>query len=429
MKKVVFLTFFLFTSSIIAQLIDENFDYSTGTLTTVTANWSENPTGSTDIQILSGSLSYSSYPSSGVGNKINLNGGATGRSGVLRTFTTQSGNGTTVYCSFLLYVTSTSDMDINTSDGDYLANFQNSELSQIRSFIYVRQGSTSSKFSIGLAKSSSVSLTWHSTELDIETTYLIVIAYIFQSGDDAVKLWINPSLSGSEPSADVTITSGADASNINNIQFRQRAKSGDMDVDGVRVSTSWSQAPLPVELVSFTANVQKNKVHLNWITAMEINNYGFEIFRSTKYENWIKVGFITGFGNSNSQKNYTFIDEPLGGREFRYKLKQIDFDGQYDFSDEIIVSLDEINQFYLEQNYPNPFNPSTIISYQLPISGKVTLTIFDLLGREVEVLVNEYQESGFYKVNFNGSNLPSGTYFYNLVSGVYSETKKFLLIK
>ncbi|MBM4171635.1 MAG: T9SS type A sorting domain-containing protein, partial [Ignavibacteria bacterium] len=168
---------------------------------------------------------------------------------------------------------------------------------------------------------------------------------------------------------------------------------------------------------------------LNWTTATEINNYGFEILRSDCKNAWQKIGFVNGFGNCNSEKNYSFIDQPLGGKEFKYKLRQIDFDGTYDFSSEIIVMLDEINKFQLEQNYPNPFNPFTTISYQLPVSGQVTLTVYDLLGRKVEELVNDFQESGFYAINFNGINLPSGTYFYKLECGTFSETKKFILMK
>jgi len=429
MKKVALLIFYLFTPFLFAQLIDENFDYSTGTLTTITVNWTESPSGSTDIQIVSGSLSYADYPSSGIGNKITLDGGATSRSGVIRPFTAQSGNGTTVYYSYLIYVTSTTDMDINTSGGEPISNLKISGSSTFRASVFVRQGANSSKFQIGLGKLTSSTAQWYGSELDINSTYLIVVAYVFQAGDDIVKLWLNPSLSGSEPSADVSQSTGSDAASLSELQFRQGQYGGDMNIDGVRVATSWSQAPLPVELTSFTANVSKNKVDLNWTTANEINNYGFEILRADLKNNWQKIGFVNGHGNCNSEKNYSFVDQPLGGREFKYKLRQIDFDGTYDFSSEIFVTLDEINKFQLEQNYPNPFNPFTIISYQLPISGQVTLTVFDLLGRKVEELVNIFQESGFYAINFNGINLPSGTYFYKLDCGIFSETKKFILMK
>ena len=295
MKRFFLLYLFLFVGLTYSQtlLLEENFDYSTGTLTSVTTNWTESPTGSVDIQVVSGSLSYSNYPSSGIGNKIVLDGGASGRSGINRSFTTQSTIGTTVYFSFLLNVTSTADMDLNTSDGDYFFNFQHSGLSVLRGYIYVRQGTNSSNYDIGLAKSSSSSLTWHATELDVSSTYLIVVGYSFISGvdNDAVKLWINPDLSGTEPSPDINITSGADAADLGYVQYRQRQFSGDMEVDGLRLSDSWSLAPLPVELSSFSAVVLDNGVKLNWRTETEVNNYGFEILRPDVEDLVADVGY------------------------------------------------------------------------------------------------------------------------------------------
>jgi len=140
-------------------LLEENFDYTIGTLTSVTTNWTESPTGSVDIQVTSGSLSFPDYPSSGVVNKIVLDGGASGRSGVIRSFATQSTTGSTIYFSFLLNVISTANMDLNTTNGDYFYNFQNTGLTSLKGYIYVRQGANSTKYSIGLAKSSSASLT------------------------------------------------------------------------------------------------------------------------------------------------------------------------------------------------------------------------------------------------------------------------------
>ena len=199
MKKFWFLIPIIITIHLQSQtlLFEENFDYSTGTLTSVSTAWSESPTGSVDIQVTGGSLSYTDYPSSGVGNKINLNGGASSRSGVLSTFTSHSGNGTTVYGSFIIRVTSTTDMDINTSDGDYFCNFKVG--GSLRSLLSVRQGATSSNYQIGIGKLTTSTPVWYSTALDVITSYLVVMAYVFQSGDDAVRLWINPNLSGSEP--------------------------------------------------------------------------------------------------------------------------------------------------------------------------------------------------------------------------------------
>ena len=431
MKKILLLAFIFISVCTSAQLLEENFDYATGTLTTVASNWGESPSGSTDVQVANGNLSYSNYPSSNIGKLIILDGGATGRSGIYRIFTAQSTSGSTVYWSFLLYVTSTSDMDVNTNVGEYFANFQNSGASTIRSYVYVRQGSNSSKYSIGLAKSSSSSLTWHGTELDINTTYLIVVGYSFVSGtgNDIAKLWINPSLSGSEPLADVSISSGADATDIGLIQFRQQSKSGDMQIDGIRVATSWSEGPLPVELTMFKALVEKEKVKLNWSTATEVNNYGFDVERKCSNSDWKKIGFVQGYGNSNSPKNYSYTDQPLGDVTFKYRLKQIDFDGTFDYSPEVEVKLDEVKQFVLEQNYPNPFNPTTTIRFSLPISAMVSINVFNLLIKKFAELLSANLNEGYHEINFDGSNLTSGIYFYQLRAGDFKATKKFIISK
>ncbi|MBI1937862.1 MAG: T9SS type A sorting domain-containing protein [Ignavibacteriales bacterium] len=451
MRKVIILIVVLNSSIIHSQLLEENFDYTAGTLTVQTSNWTENPTGSLDIQIISGNLTYSGYPSIDVGNKIALDGGATGRSGVVRSFTTQSASGVTVYFSFLLKVTSVTDMDISTSNGGIFANFQDAALSQSRAAVYVRQGGSSTKFSIGLGKSSSASLTWYSTELDVNTTYLIVTAYNFISGtgNDAVKLWVNPDLSGEEPASDISITSGTDADDIGHVQFRQGQVTGDMDIDGVRVATSWSQAPLPVELTSFTANVTGGCVELNWETVTEINNYGFSVERRVINEEWNQIGFVHGYGNSNSPKHYSFVEEtPLPGK-LQYRLKQIDFDGEYEYSETIDVIINGDAQFSLDQNYPNPFNPTTTIDYTIPnveTTGRVvftTLKIYNILGQEISTLVNEYKYPGKYSADFNMAqisnlhhSLPSGIYFYTLQitspassGNTFMQTKKMIFVR
>lgn len=194
---------------------------------------------------------------------------------------------------------------------------------------------------------------------------------------------------------------------------------------------------LPVELVSFYANVSNNKVELNWQTATEVNNYGFEIERALFQKTgtkpipdvWNKIGFIEGHGNSNSPKEYSFTDNTATSGRYTYRLKQIDTDGKYEYSGEVEVDLGAPNEFNLEQNYPNPFNPETVISYQIPISSNVSLKVFDMLGREVATLVDEVKETGSYNVSFNGKALTSGAYFYKFQSGNYIKINKMILMK
>ena len=192
--------------------------------------------------------------------------------------------------------------------------------------------------------------------------------------------------------------------------------------------------PLPVELVSFAADVKDSKVQLSWQTATEINNYGFEIERRIDKDEWSNIGFIEGHGNSSSPKSYSFIDNsPLGGNKFQYRLKQIDNDGQFEYSD--VVEVDVIpNQFELSQNYPNPFNPSTKIRYSIPSSVKgqsikVILKVYDILGNEVATLVDEEKGPGIYEVEFSTIGLASGIYIYRIESTEFMDTKKMVLLR
>jgi hypothetical protein len=181
---------------------------------------------------------------------------------------------------------------------------------------------------------------------------------------------------------------------------------------------------LPVELVSFNADVNNGKVQLCWKTVTELNNSGFQIERSMDYNTWINIGFVEGYGNSTSSIFYSFVDNcPVGGSKFRYRLKQIDYDGKYVYSGEIEVEIVPTN-FVLYQNYPNPFNPTTKIRYQLSEASKVVLTIYDILGAEVTTLLNEIKEPGVYEVELNAQGLTSGAYIYRIVTGEYVETKK-----
>jgi hypothetical protein len=180
---------------------------------------------------------------------------------------------------------------------------------------------------------------------------------------------------------------------------------------------------VPVELTSFTANVSNGNVILSWATATETNNSGFEIERDGNV-----IGFVPGFGTTTEPKAYSFTDNPTGGNTFTYRLKQVDFDGTYEYFDAIEVSFN-VNTFTLYQNYPNPFNPSTMIKYELNEAGNVSLKIYDVLGKEVSTLVNEYQTPGIYEVNFNANNTATALYIYELRANDNVITKKMTLLK
>jgi len=186
---------------------------------------------------------------------------------------------------------------------------------------------------------------------------------------------------------------------------------------------------VPVELTSFTANSNGNDVNLNWTTASEINNHGFEIHRKMQNGEFRGVGFIDGNGTTTEIQNYSFTDENLSPGNYSYRLKQVDFDGTSELSDVIDVEVSAPIDFSLSQNYPNPFNPSTRISYSIPTDGYVTLKVYDVLGNEVASLVDEQKQSGSFDVNFNASALSSGVYYYTLKAGEFTSTKKLVLMK
>lgn len=191
---------------------------------------------------------------------------------------------------------------------------------------------------------------------------------------------------------------------------------------------------IPVELSSFAASITGTDVNLSWITASELNNQGFEIEKSTDQNTWEKIGFVEGNGTTTEMKYYSYTDKSLQTGTYFYRLKQMDFDGTFDYSSVVEAEVTVPLEFALEQNYPNPFNPSTKINFSLAVDSKVTLKIFDLLGQEVTTLVNSELTAGNQEVTFNASGLNSGVYFYRInAEGTngknFTSVKKMILTK
>ncbi|MEO6693700.1 MAG: T9SS type A sorting domain-containing protein [Ignavibacteria bacterium] len=187
---------------------------------------------------------------------------------------------------------------------------------------------------------------------------------------------------------------------------------------------------LPVELTSLISTVAGRNVSLNWTTSFEENNSGFEIHRSSEESDWSIIGFVHGYGNSTINHYYSFNDVNLTSGNYKYRLKQIDFNGNYNFhylTNNVIIGIPE--KFFLSQNYPNPFNPFTIINYQITISDQVSIKIYDFSGKEVAQIINEIKGAGFYSIKFQPKDLPSGVYYYKIESGSFTDTKKMVLLK
>jgi hypothetical protein len=188
---------------------------------------------------------------------------------------------------------------------------------------------------------------------------------------------------------------------------------------------------VPVELTSFTASTNSEKVVINWTTATELNNQGFEIERLMNEYEWETIGFVEGHGTTTEPQKYIYIDDISGftSNLIAYRLKQLDLDGSYEYSE--VINVDNLTplDFMLHQNYPNPFNPVTTISYSVPEKGFVTIAIYDVIGNEVTTLVNEEQQAGNYSCKFNASELHSGAYFYRIQAVDFVETKKMILLR
>ncbi len=186
---------------------------------------------------------------------------------------------------------------------------------------------------------------------------------------------------------------------------------------------------VPVELVSFQVLDVKKGVHIGWSTATEVNNKGFYLERSADKKNYQNISFVTGKGTTTEKSSYEFTDNTVSAGKYSYRLKQVDNDGSYTYSNTIDVLYETVKAFTLEQNHPNPFNPSTMIVYSLKENQQVVLKVFNVLGSEIATLVNEFKPAGKYQVEFNQPGLPSGLYFYQLTAGGKSVTKKMMMLK
>jgi hypothetical protein len=186
---------------------------------------------------------------------------------------------------------------------------------------------------------------------------------------------------------------------------------------------------VPVELVSFSAELNMDIVLLHWITATEKNNGGFEIEKKQDKSGWEKIGFVEGHGTTTEPNSYSFTDKNISTGIYLYRLKQIDYNGSFEYSLEVKVEVGAPQEFSLEQNYPNPFNPSTKIQYSVPQTSQVQIKVFDVIGNEIETLVNEEKPLGTYEITWYAENLPSGVYFYQLKAREFIQTKKMILIK
>ena len=196
-----------------------------------------------------------------------------------------------------------------------------------------------------------------------------------------------------------------------------------MNIDDVEIDYI-----VPVELASFKANASEGLVELSWLTSTETNNRGFEVQRSNGGE-FETIAFIEGHGTTTETHTYSYSDQNVNAGSYSYRLKQIDFDGTFEYSKVIEVEVPVLKEFALDQNYPNPFNPSTTIKFSLPEASDVTLTIYNTLGQKITELVNAKLEAGRYSYEWNAQNVVTGMYIYELRTNNFVSVKKMVLLK
>ncbi len=262
---------------------------------------------------------------------------------------------------------------------------------------------------------------------------VITLSTTYDGGTTLTPIWTVTDPTGNVGPETVNVSFTTPATEVASLQFVLKYAGNSFNIDGIFWDDMLLTYVVPVELTAFTAAANDLNVTLNWTTATELNNSGFQVERSNGSEFQV-VGFVAGHGTTTEVKNYTFVDQNVEAGSYTYRLKQIDFDGSFEYSNNVEVEVLGVKEFALGQNYPNPFNPSTTINFSLAVDSKVSLKIFDVLGQEVVTLINGQLAAGSQKVSFDASSLNSGVYFYRIdASGVdgqkFSSTKKMILTK
>ncbi len=398
----------------------ENFDYPVGD-SLINHGWVNHSGTGTQIVVQSGSLTYTGYPNSGIGNSVTVAGGSGSREDVHAEFAPVSSG--SLYTAFLVNISTA------TTTGDYFFHLAPAfPTTFFKPRLLVRDDGAGN-LQFGLTKATVASAVYTTTPYSYNTTYLLVLKYEMPAGDsnDVASLYINPPLDMEPGSADLVTTDLVADDAIGAVCLRQGSQGYTVQVDGIGIGTIWNQI-LPVEITTFTANTKNGNVVLNWSTATELNNSGFEVQRKINSD-YKTIGFVAGNGTTTDVQNYSYTDNNVNSGNYSYRLKQIDFNGTFAYSEEVNVDVTSPVKFGLGQNYPNPFNPSTKINFSIPQNSEVTLTVFNVLGQEVKTLVQGFMVAGNHTIDFNAAGFNSGIYFYKLQAGSFSEVRKMTLLK
>jgi len=401
----------------------EDFDFTADENLTLHGWIAHSGAGTQPQTAVSPGLTFTGDPSSGIGNAALLDNNGEDTHRLFAPVTTGS-----VYMSFMVKV----DAAPTGYFIHYSVNPHNT--TDFRGRVWIGASGSNLAFKLSFASSDTTATPFDYT---LGETYVVVVKYEVVAGDlnDIVSLFVfsasNP-ITSTEPVTPTIgpITNATASADVipGSVSLRQYSASQNITVDGIRVSTSWSDV-VPVELTSFNAIARNNSVLLNWSTASELNNSGFAIERKQENSNWNRIAFVDGNGTTTSPNKYSYADANLSAGKYLYRLKQIDFDGSYEYSNIAEANIELPTKFELSQNYPNPFNPNTVIAYSLPQTSHVTLRIYNALGQEISTLVNGIVEAGNHNVDFNAALLSSGIYYYRLETNGLISMKKMMLLK
>ena len=434
MKKIFTLSMFaLFTLSAFSQrLLTEDFNYNTGTLTDVSGGKWSNISGAGEfIPVVTGNLSYANYITNPLQSRsITLDTTKSTAEDVKTDFTAQTSG--TVYASFLLDITSDDFLNDNTKDSaEYFVTFlPSNSTTNYAGRLYARKGSTAGTFNLGIscAKFTSTPISWVNKNFTVGSTNLVTMAYQIVSGanNDVAKLWVNPTYSATEPAAHAssTFSTGSEPADISRLAFRQSGStSGGLSstpkciIDAIKVSTTWADASLPVTLKSFAVSLQNNKPLLAWVTTNEVNMNKYVIERSTDAKNFTAVTSIAA-KNKAGENSYSYTDiSSLNGTVW-YRIKMVDNDGSYTYSNAQPVSVKGILQLIIKGN---PVVSNLVISHAAAAGA-----LLQVVNENGVVVLKQSVNGAATETSLNVSVLAAGTYYLVYRNGNETVSAKFV---
>ncbi|MCU0443084.1 MAG: T9SS type A sorting domain-containing protein [Bacteroidia bacterium] len=405
-------------------LLEDNFTGTAGTAATANG-WTQIGTTATNpINLTTGGLSFTGYPGSGIGNAVGL---TTSGQDIYKDATSTITSGS-AFAGFIANISATQ------ATGDYFfAVLPNTSTSTFSCRVFARSSVTPGFFNVAINKSNEAA-TYSTTDFAIGVTHLFYVEYVFRGGsnDDSVYLYVIPNGSSvpttkpSTPTAAGFNSAQPDLTNIGRLALRQgsAANAATVQVDGIRMGALWDNGALPVQWRSFTASQTPTGNQLRWSTATEVNNNQFEVQRSNNGRTFETIGVVKGKGNSQKVTNYTFTDEVVTKGTVFYRLKQIDFDGKFEYSKTVSITVATPTSG-ISQLSPNPFSNEMNVTIKAASSGTASVVVMDMVGKVHHSFTSEVS-SGAQTIRFETADMPDGIYFVRATINGETFTQKII---